>query len=460
MDLFSCPDKKIKDSVHGYISIPVVLFSSFIDTPHFQRLRRIEQTSMRSLYPSARHDRFIHSLGTFHLGQIAVTHLRDSDHDGILSDSMCRSFLIACLLHDCGHAPFSHTFENCFGRPSKFRNLFQKLVPGETLFLQDLGDSPDAKPHEYLSALIAIHVYSESIRALDADPLLVARMIVGAKFAENRPENALIELLNGRAIDVDKLDYVVRDIYLSGIKHAQVDIDRLLSSILIKQDKSAYRICFRKTALSTVNSVVEVKNFLDQWVFSHHIVQYEQYMLKKCVAELACHLYSGENDDGALEKLFNPNTYLNMEVEDFPKADYPMLCDDDLVFLIKNNDLPHTDEWLFRQYRMKPLWKSYYEFKRLFTKNLSVSMNRIKRCLDEIFGDSQNYLIIEQTEQQKVIEYHSLFILMSEDDICAYEDLFDTISKTPNKFFYLFVKTTVDQELKTKAIKKLAELLG
>ena len=457
MNLFSCPDKKIKDSVHGYISIPVVLFKNFIDTPHFQRLRRIEQTSMRSLYPSARHDRFIHSLGTFHLGQIAIKHLKESDDGHILSDSLCRTFLIACLLHDCGHAPFSHTFEDYFGRPDNFRNLFRKIVPNEEEFLQDLEDLVKAKPHEYLSALIVIRIYSGHIRSLGADPLLAARMIVGAKFAENKPENALIELLNGRAIDVDKLDYVVRDIYLSGIKHAQVDIDRLLSSILIKQDKSAYRICFRKTALSTINSVVEVKNFLDQWVFSHHIVQYEQYMLKKSVAELACYLYPGKNDDEALAKLFNPNTYLDME--DLPKADYPMLCDDDLVFLVKNNNLPHAREWLFRQYQMKPLWKSYYEFKRLFTKNLPCGMRRIRRCLDEILNGSQNYLIIEQTEQQRVIEYHSLFILMADHDICAYEELFDTISKTPNKFFYLFIKSTVPPELKADVLKKLHELL-
>ena len=87
-------------------------------------------------------------------------------------------------------------------------------------------------------------------------------------------------------------------------------------------------------------------------------------------------------------------------------------------------------------------------------------MSRIRHCLDEILGGSQNYIIIEQTEQQRVIEYHSLFILMSDDDICAYEDLFDTIPKAPNKFFYLFVNTAVDPELKTKAVEKLVELLG
>ena len=63
--------KVIKDNVHGYINIPVEYFDKIIDTDLFQRLRDIEQTDMRTLYPSARHDRFIHSLGVFHLGSKA-----------------------------------------------------------------------------------------------------------------------------------------------------------------------------------------------------------------------------------------------------------------------------------------------------------------------------------------------------------------------------------------------------
>ena len=90
-------------------------------------------------------------------------------------------------------------------------------------------------------------------------------------------------------------------------------------------------------------------------------------------------------------------------MEDLPKSNYPMLCDDDLVFLIKSKNVPHANEWLFRQYQMKPLWKSYYEFKRLFGQSISTSIQRIKHCLNPIFGDEENYLIIEQTENKQVI---------------------------------------------------------
>ena len=67
--------KLIRDSIHGYIEIPEIIINEIVDTSVFQRLRRVEQTSMRALYPSAHHDRFVHSLGVFHLGTLAYAGL-------------------------------------------------------------------------------------------------------------------------------------------------------------------------------------------------------------------------------------------------------------------------------------------------------------------------------------------------------------------------------------------------
>ena len=108
---------------------------------------------------------------------------------------------------------------------------------------------------------------------------------------------------------------------------------------------------------------------------------------------------------------------------------------------------------------MKPLWKSYYEFRRLFGQSISTSIQRIKHCLNPIFGDEENYLIIEQFENKQVIEYRSLFVLMQDDDLCAYGDLFDTTKKAPNKFFYLFIKKTVSIESRKCAIQTLKDIL-
>ena len=156
-------DKRILDSVHGYIKIEEEFCKYVIDTEHFQRLRRIEQTSTRALFPSARHDRFIHSLGVFHLGTKIVENLRnvyDSKNYGFDTDVIYNSYRAACLLHDVGHSPFSHTFENYFDNNKSRLGLILKNIVGSKEFSEDWDNSSDRSvPHERMSAIVAIRVY-------------------------------------------------------------------------------------------------------------------------------------------------------------------------------------------------------------------------------------------------------------------------------------------------------------
>ena len=118
--------KRILDTVHGYIMVDESFVDHIIDTQLFQRLRRVEQTSIRAVYPSARHDRFIHSLGVFHIGSLIVNQLRTDakannnwgETDATL-EKIYGSYLSACLLHDIAHAPFSHTLEGYYGQKRK-----------------------------------------------------------------------------------------------------------------------------------------------------------------------------------------------------------------------------------------------------------------------------------------------------------------------------------------------------
>ena len=120
--------KRIVDPVHGNIYIEKKYFR-FIDTKYFQRLRRIEQSSIRSIFPCARHDRFSHSIGVFHMGKRIVKQLsKESDFYSICDNEneskekyniIVNSYLIACLLHDIAHAPFSHTFEKYYGETNE-----------------------------------------------------------------------------------------------------------------------------------------------------------------------------------------------------------------------------------------------------------------------------------------------------------------------------------------------------
>lgn len=299
--MFEISDTKIfMDSVHGYITIPKCFVEHLIDTEYFQRLRNIDQTGMRILYPDGKHDRFSHSLGVFYLGSKAVDALLDnffhdnywnisSDHDGILFWAKNKIlFLIACLLHDIGHTPFSHSLEKEIyvnSGDKRFRErLAKKISEGERgkesdeEAVETVWSDITGAPHEQIGALLILEHLRENIEKLfdslivdsypqvsergilyaeyynynpvinknelDADLCFVARMILGLKYKEYTPEkqirNCFIELLNGSGFDVDKLDYIIRDTKMSGISNIAIDVERLLKSISIVT-KTVYR---------------------------------------------------------------------------------------------------------------------------------------------------------------------------------------------------------------------------
>lgn len=291
--------KSFKDSVHGYINIPSIFVKELIDTEYFQRLRNIDQTGMRILYPDAKHDRYGHSLGVFHLGCKAVDAMLNNFskspywHVSSIKTENYRFwaknkvlFLIACLLHDIGHAPFSHSLEDLFqsqtgGEPIHIKDKFVQVMADaaadncEKNLWSDMLD-PDAKSpatHEMMGALLVMdsamglrehienifnyliserfprprqddilyaehHNYDATVSPIDDDDLsFIARMITGIKYQEydfeKQIKNCFIELLNGSTFDVDQLDYIMRDTQMSGINNISIDVERLLGSINI-----------------------------------------------------------------------------------------------------------------------------------------------------------------------------------------------------------------------------------
>ena len=108
--------KRIKDPIYGYIKVPTEYMTEIVDTANFQRLRRIIQTSYSPLYSSALHNRFVHSMGVYYLGDMAskqliseIANKKDIKTINMDLDKYGEIFKLACLLHDVGHAPFSTT---------------------------------------------------------------------------------------------------------------------------------------------------------------------------------------------------------------------------------------------------------------------------------------------------------------------------------------------------------------
>ncbi|MGB4439330.1 MAG: HD domain-containing protein, partial [Sedimentibacter sp.] len=109
--------KLLKEPIYGYIEIEKEIMNNIIDSSCFQRLRNIRQTSYSPLYHSSIHNRFIHSIGVYYLGTKSINSLKDSIIEYTSEnyfELIKKTFTLACLLHDVGHAPFSHTGEKFF----------------------------------------------------------------------------------------------------------------------------------------------------------------------------------------------------------------------------------------------------------------------------------------------------------------------------------------------------------
>ncbi len=396
--------KQLRDPIYGYINIPTDISKRIIDTSFFQRLRRVIQTSYSPLYSSSIHNRFIHSLGVFYLGQIAartiVKQLKDKSIETHNVERIENVFLLACLLHDVGHAPFSHTGEKYYldDTPiNKYASLHSRLkdIVNSDEFSKDVpsDDSNSAAPHEIMSCIIGISSFGEFLDDTFSKEFF-ARCITGYKYSAIEKEksllNCFISLLNSKVIDVDRLDYLIRDAFFTGFDTVSIDYERLLTSLTIIErdipdkndedfDITVYEVAYYKNAISVIENVVYAHDCERKWIQNHPVVLYEMYIIQHIINELNLKL----NMSG--QRLFSENT-LGVEGVVFQdNIRISLLCDDDVIFLLKNiltDSL--SKEYMERNHRRSPMWKSEAEYKS-YLKNMlgSQSMSKIENALKD-----------------------------------------------------------------------------
>jgi len=377
----SCKSKLFRDPVHGYIDVPDDLCSRYIDTDVFQRLRFIEQSSMRMLYPAARHDRFIHSLGVYAIAKRVYASIENRfatvHEDRTVCERFRETFLVAALLHDCAHAPFSHTGE---GVAKKYcgAEIEEKLIEavGSDEFRHDFYN-PDARyaTHELASAYVGCKRFASEFGAF-VDKEQFARMITGIKNKHldtpvNRAYNCLISLLNGFIVDVDRLDYLQRDTWATGICNASVDVDRLIAGIDVDVTKG--RVCVRHTALSSFINAVSARDYIFNWVIPDHIVSYANEILERGIERLVLAMASDpESPTDVAKKLFSPDRLLpGGEVRIKGEVIY-LPTDGDVLYWMKKyipNDI-YFKAYARRDKTHISLWKSYAEFLAIFKAKL------------------------------------------------------------------------------------------
>ena len=258
--------KAIRDPVWGYVHVPGPLLA-LVDTEDFQRLRTISQLGFVHLvYPGARHSRFEHSLGVYHLAKQFLVRLLRSDPPLVLDDEDVRVFLAATLLHDIGHYPFSHTLE-------ELTHFFVSHEQRARRLIED--------PSGEISRILR--------GELDIDPARVANVIDYAAKDREIPQRDLMlaRILSG-TLDPDKIDYLLRDSLFCGVPFGEsVNRDRLIAAITY--DARRRQLAIGSKGVSAVESLAFTNYLMYRNVYWHHAVRSATAMFKRSVQDVLQH---------------------------------------------------------------------------------------------------------------------------------------------------------------------------
>jgi uncharacterized protein len=229
--------KIINDPLYGFITIADKLVFDVIEHPFFQRLRRIEQLGLASMvYPGALHTRFHHALGAMHLMGQAIETLRSKGFE--ISNQEAQGATLAILLHDIGHGPFSHALEH---------HIVQGISHEEItlMFLRQLNSEFDNK----LETAIAI-------------------------FENSYPRKFLHQLVSGQ-LDVDRLDYLMRDSFYTGVSEGVISTDRILKMLTVVDDELAVEL----KGIYSIEKFIVARRLMYWQVYYHKTVLAVEYML-------------------------------------------------------------------------------------------------------------------------------------------------------------------------------------
>lgn len=364
--------KIINDPIYGLINFPYDLLYDLIDHPHFQRLRRISQMGLSNyVYPGATHSRFAHALGALHLMSSALKTLRAKGIE--ITDEECLAACIAILLHDVGHGPFSHALE--------------------TIIIE--------KSHEEISL--------DLMHELDVQYSKQLNMAI-AIFKGSYVKKFLTQLVSSQ-LDMDRMDYLTRDSYYSGVAEGVIGYKRIIAMLNVADNEL----------------VVEEKGIysIEKFLVARHIMYWQVYLHKAsvCVEQmLRCYITRLKqllreelipSDNSCLHKnllnaKYDPAIYLEM---------FTQLDDIDIFAELKNHALRRDKvlSILANAILHRKLFKAHLNEQEFGETDLHKIQNRLQSQYN-LNAEEANALIIKGVESTLAYNIKSDEILILRKD--------------------------------------------
>ncbi|HKI90307.1 MAG TPA: HD domain-containing protein [Draconibacterium sp.] len=404
--------KIINDPVFGFINLQSELIFDLLEHPTFQRLRRIKQLGLSFLvFPGANHSRFEHAVGATHLMRQAISVLRLKGHE--ITNAEAEAVTVAILLHDIGHAPFSHVLENTLVEIS----------------------------HEEISLLIMQELNREFNGKLD----------LAIEIFTNRYKKKFLHQLVASQLDIDRMDYLSRDSFFTGVSEGIVGTDRIIKMLNVSED----RLVVDAKGIYSIEKFLIARRLMYWQVYLHKTVVAAEFLLinvLKRARELVTDgqsVYATPTLSIFLKYNLTREIFVNnQKIDGRNILDWFALLDD-------NDILTSVKEWQFHSDQvLSTLAKSITNRKLFQTKINNKPFSKvweekmIQRISDEITHDkkvARYFLIIEEITNNALNRHSENIHILYKDgkvkDIRKASDInLSALTKTVRKYFACFPK--------------------
>ena len=346
----------LRDAIHDYIHVDHLVIWHLINSQEMQRLRRVKQLGgTYQVFQSAEHSRFVHSLGVY---QVVRRMLETECLDNELNDYDKLCVMCAGLLHDIGHGPFSHSFEGVFKEDHE--NITVRMI---------LEDS------EVHNILITVH------GDLPTD--------IAAIIQHTHKNQILIQMVSSQ-LDADRMDYLLRDSYMTGTTYGQFDMSRILRTMRICDGK----IVYKESGVQAIENYILARYHMYWQVYYHPTARSYEHLLQSVfqrVKDLFSEGYSYKTD----LKYLLPFLYDELTVDDFTRLD-------EAVVLYYFREFMNEDDFILKDLSARFLNRKLFKYKQLRNQE---ELDDIKHISSSLGYDPRYYIISDNQKQVPYLHY-------------------------------------------------------